>query len=71
MEPLILIFSGNAIEYYFRGIQIERLLVVDGHPQEHMVQVVKRLRSYPPLRDYRAARAVWDSRQECSSYAAV
>ena len=70
-RSLIFRKDGNSIEYRLDGIQLARCLVKTGHPQEHMISVVRRIREFCPelpqdlsIDNYRAARAIWDTRKE-------
>lgn len=46
-------------------VLLDRALTITGHPQEHMIQVVKALRRIEGADPgYKAARAVWDARTE-------
>lgn len=53
--------DGNAIEYRFDGILIARCLVSTGHPHEHMIEVIRRIRELRLL-GLREARVIWDER---------
>lgn len=57
--------GGPPYLYSYRccGVMIERFPVMDSHPQEHLIPVIKRLRVFRGGDiGYRLARRIWDAR---------